>query len=75
MQTVTNAYEFNDFPMRHLEDKIIRELSKALPIQINEPTTFYSDPHYKAYILLLYFLFRMPLPIEDFKVDTNLMLN
>ncbi|KAH9428370.1 hypothetical protein MCOR02_010924 [Pyricularia oryzae] len=70
------AIEYDELPVRHNEDLINIELSKALPIA----TDLFGglpmwDPHVKAFLLLQAHMSRIPLPITDYVGDQTSVLD
>jgi antiviral helicase SLH1 len=63
--------EIPELPVRHNEDLINIELSKALPLQAETLGLPMWDPHVKAYLLIQAFMSRIELPISDYVTDQN----
>lgn len=60
-----------ELPVRHNEDLINAELSKALPFQAETFGLPMWDPHVKAFLLIQAFMSRIELPISDYVTDQN----
>ncbi|KAL5412123.1 hypothetical protein PMIN06_009629 [Paraphaeosphaeria minitans] len=73
---VSHATEYDELPVRHNEDLINSELSKALPLKAE---THFDlplwDPHVKAFLLLQAHFSRVDLPISDYVGDLNSVLD
>ena len=70
-----NATEYNDLPVRHNEDLINVELSKALPLPAEKLGLPMWDPHVKAFLLLQAHFSRIDLPISDYVGDQMSVLD
>ncbi|KAK1759406.1 activating signal cointegrator 1 complex subunit 3 [Echria macrotheca] len=72
---MSRATEYDELPVRHNEDLINAELSRALPF----PATAFGlpmwDPHVKAFLLLQAHMSRVPLPITDYVGDQTSVLD
>lgn len=68
MDTLTESTEL---PVRHNEDLINVELSKALPLRAEALGLPMWDPHVKAFLLIQAFMSRIELPISDYVTDQN----
>lgn len=68
MDTLTGSIEL---PVRHNEDLINVELSKALPMRAEALGLPMWDPHVKAFLLIQAFISRIELPISDYVTDQN----
>ncbi|KAK0627137.1 Sec63 Brl domain-containing protein [Immersiella caudata] len=72
---MSHATEYDELPVRHNEDLINAELSKALPF----PATGFGlpmwDPHVKSFLLLQAHMSRIPLPITDYVGDQTSVLD
>ncbi|XP_063432226.1 U5 small nuclear ribonucleoprotein 200 kDa helicase-like [Mytilus trossulus] len=62
LEIISNAAEYEDIPIRHHEDNILRQLSSRLPNKPSNPK--YNDPHLKTNLLLQAHLSRMQLSAE-----------
>ena len=65
--------EFEEFPVRHNEDKLNAELSNEVPLKVNSYT--YDSPHTKVNLLLQAHFTRVTLPITDYITDTKSVLD
>ncbi|CBY00034.1 similar to activating signal cointegrator 1 complex subunit 3 [Plenodomus lingam JN3] len=72
---ISHATEYDELPVRHNEDLINVELSKALPIQADDFGLPMWDPHVKAFLLLQAHFSRIDLPISDYVGDLNSVLD
>ncbi|KAK9768510.1 putative steryl acetyl hydrolase mug81 [Basidiobolus ranarum] len=72
MRILCNAYEYEEFPVRHGEDLVNGELEKLLPLKANLP---YDSPHAKSFLLLQAHFSRLSLPISDLMTDTISVLD
>lgn len=70
---ISDAYEFSEIPVRHNEDLLNADLAEIAPWHV-DPTTFLQE-NTKAYLLLQAHLYRLPLPIVDYVVDTKLVMD
>ncbi|KLU86282.1 hypothetical protein MAPG_05298 [Magnaporthiopsis poae ATCC 64411] len=72
------ATEYDELPVRHNEDLINAELSRALPIPADD-AAFDGlpmwDPHVKAFLLLQAHMSRVGLPITDYVGDQTSVLD
>ena len=66
---VSKATEYDDLPVRHNEDLINDELSRALPLPADDFGLPLWDPHVKAFFLLQAHFERIDLPISDYVGD------
>jgi len=62
IEIIANAAEFQNLPMRHHEDDILRQLVQKVPYKPIQPKL--SDPHIKANLLLQAHMSRLELPPE-----------
>eukprot|EP01137_Pigoraptor_chileana_P032324 Opistho-2@21526 len=62
VEIVCSATEFDALPVRHREDRILKQLSNRLPIKLASDK--FNDPHIKANILLQSHFSRIQLPAE-----------
>jgi pre-mRNA-splicing helicase BRR2 len=60
---ICSAYEFDDIPIRHGEDELLRSLANDINFKKGETLDF-SDPHVKSNILLQIYLNRIPCHID-----------
>ncbi|KAJ4305314.1 putative steryl acetyl hydrolase mug81 [Kalmusia sp. IMI 367209] len=72
---VSHATEYDELPVRHNEDLINAELSKALPIKADQFGLPMWDPHVKSFLLLQAHFSRVDLPISDYVGDLNSVLD
>ncbi|KAK3589739.1 hypothetical protein CHS0354_021060 [Potamilus streckersoni] len=72
IEIVSNAAEYEDIPIRHHEDSILKQLSSRLPNKLNNPK--FTDPHVKTNLLLQAHLSRMQLSAE-LQSDTEEILS
>ncbi|KAJ5056834.1 activating signal cointegrator 1 complex subunit 3 [Bipolaris maydis] len=72
---ISHATEYDELPVRHNEDLINMELSKALPISADDFGLPMWDPHVKAFLLLQAHFSRIDLPISDYVGDQNSVLD
>ncbi|KAG0132069.1 putative RNA helicase [Tuber indicum] len=72
---VCTATEYDELPVRHNEDLINVELSKALPFKAEKLGLPMWDPHIKAFLLVQAFISRIELPISDYITDQNSVLD
>lgn len=75
LEIISSAAEYEDIPVRHREDSILRQLSQKLP---NKPTSSggqpkFNDPHVKTNLLLQAHLCRLQLGAE-LQGDTETVL-
>jgi activating signal cointegrator complex subunit 3 len=70
---VSMANEFDEFPVRHNEDKLNAELSKDVPLKVNQYTL--DSPHTKVNLLLQAHFSHTELPIADYITDTKSVLD
>lgn len=72
---VSHATEYDELPVRHNEDLINAELSKALPLKADNFGLPMWDPHVKSFLLLQAHFSRIELPITDYVGDLNSVLD
>jgi antiviral helicase SLH1 len=72
---ISHATEYDELPVRHNEDLINAELSKALPIPADNFGLPLWDPHVKSFLLLQAHFSRIDLPISDYVGDLNSVLD
>ncbi|KAH7340050.1 Sec63 Brl domain-containing protein [Pyrenochaeta sp. MPI-SDFR-AT-0127] len=72
---ISHATEYDELPVRHNEDLINNELSKALPVQADQFGLPMWDPHVKSFLLLQAHFSRIDLPISDYVGDQNSVLD
>uniref|UniRef100_A0A8D0D4F2 U5 small nuclear ribonucleoprotein 200 kDa helicase n=1 Tax=Sander lucioperca TaxID=283035 RepID=A0A8D0D4F2_SANLU len=57
IEIISNAAEYNNIPIRHHEDQLLRQLAQKVPHKLNNPK--FNDPHVKTNLLLQAHLSRM----------------
>lgn len=72
---ISHATEYDELPVRHNEDLINAELSKALPLEADSFGLPMWDPHVKSFLLLQAYFSRIDLPISDYVGDTTSVLD
>ena len=72
---ISHATEYDELPVRHNEDLINAELSKALPLSADHFNLPMWDPHVKSFLLLQAHFSRIDLPISDYVGDLNSVLD
>ncbi|XP_064601354.1 U5 small nuclear ribonucleoprotein 200 kDa helicase-like [Liolophura sinensis] len=72
IEIISNAAEYEDLPLRHHEDSVLRQLASRLPNKLTNPK--YNDPHVKTNLLLQAHLSRMQLTAE-LQSDTESILS
>ena len=72
---ISHATEYDELPVRHNEDLINAELSKALPLSADHFGLPMWDPHVKSFLLLQAHFSRIDLPISDYVGDLNSVLD
>lgn len=70
---ISLSSEFDEFPVRHNEDKLNEILSKEVPFKVN-PYSF-DSPHTKVNLILQAHFTRANLPIADYVTDTKSVLD
>ena len=50
MEIISNAAEYENIPIRHHEDSLLKQLAQRLPNKLHNPK--YNDPHVKTNLLL-----------------------
>ncbi|ODM91249.1 Activating signal cointegrator 1 complex subunit 3 [Orchesella cincta] len=70
---MTDAYEYDQLPVRHNEDLLNEELAKDCPIEVAAGT--YNSPHTKAHLLLQCHFSRLQLPCSDYYTDLKSVLD
>ena len=71
LEILTAASEFDDIPIRHHEDLVLKRIADRLPVKIDNAK--YNDPHVKSNILLQAHFSRIQLP-PDLESDQKLIL-
>ncbi|UYV81297.1 SNRNP200 [Cordylochernes scorpioides] len=72
IEIISSAAEYENVPIRHHEDNILRQMANRLPHKPANPK--FSDPHLKTNLLLQAHYSRMQLPAE-LQSDTEEVLN
>lgn len=72
LEIISNAAEYEDVPIRHHEEAILKSLASRLPNKLSN--TKYNDPHVKTNLLLQAHLSRMQLSAE-LQSDTEEILS
>ncbi|XP_065353810.1 U5 small nuclear ribonucleoprotein 200 kDa helicase [Cloeon dipterum] len=72
IEIISAANEYEDVPVRHREDVILKALASKLPNKV--PAAKYNDPHTKTNLLLQAHLSRLQLGAE-LQQDTEMILN
>lgn len=62
IEIISNAAEYENIPIRHHEDNLLRQLAQKVPHKLNNPR--FNDPHVKTNLLLQSHLSRMQLSAE-----------
>ncbi|XP_017773161.1 PREDICTED: putative U5 small nuclear ribonucleoprotein 200 kDa helicase [Nicrophorus vespilloides] len=75
IEIISSAAEYEDVPVRHHEDNLLRTLSQRLPNKLNSSAgpPKYNDPHNKTNLLLQAHLCRLQLGAE-LQGDTEVIL-
>ena len=73
IEVLSSAYEFDQLPVRHNEDKLNQELSNDVPLSVNSYS--FESPHCKCNLLLQAHFCRIPLPCSDYLTDTKSVLD
>ena len=73
LQTLVDATEFAELPVRHNEDNINSELAKQCPLKVNIYTM--DSPNTKTSLLLQSHFSRLALPSTDYLTDTKSVLD
>lgn len=77
LEIISSAAEYEEVPVRHHEDNVLRSLSQRLPNKLTGPTggqPKFNDPHIKTNLLLQAHLCRLQLGAE-LQGDTEVVLN
>lgn len=62
IEILSSAAEYENLPIRHKEDSLLRQLSARVPIKLMG--TKFNDPHVKTNLLIQAHLSRLQLPAE-----------
>jgi pre-mRNA-splicing helicase BRR2 len=71
LEIVSAATEFDDVPIRHHEDSVLKKIYDGLPVKLE--TANFNDPHFKTNILLQAHFSRIHLP-PDLESDQRFVL-
>lgn len=77
MEIISSAAEYEEVPVRHHEDNVLRSLAQRLPNKLTGPNgglPKFNDPHIKTNLLLQAHLCRLQLGAE-LQGDTEVVLN
>jgi len=72
---MSHATEYDELPVRHNEDLINAELSRALPFPATDFGLPMWDPHVKSFLLIQAHMSRITLPITDYVGDQTSVLD
>eukprot|EP00057_Strongylocentrotus_purpuratus_P008588 XP_011663062.1 PREDICTED: LOW QUALITY PROTEIN: U5 small nuclear ribonucleoprotein 200 kDa helicase-like [Strongylocentrotus purpuratus] len=72
IEIISSAAEYENIPIRHHEDSMLKQLSSRTPNKVSNPR--YNDPHLKTNLLIQAHLGRMQLSAE-LQSDTEDILN
>nr|XP_023027359.1 putative U5 small nuclear ribonucleoprotein 200 kDa helicase [Leptinotarsa decemlineata] len=73
LEIISSAEEYEDIPVRHREDHILRQLAQKLPNKLTGDQPKFNDPHVKTNLLLQAHLCRLQLGAE-LQGDTEIVL-
>lgn len=73
LSILCNTSEYEDFPVRHNEEKVNAALAAEVPWAVDSRT--FDSPHTKAHLLLQAHFSHLELPISDFVTDTKSVLD
>ncbi|KAJ3210004.1 DEIH-box ATPase [Dinochytrium kinnereticum] len=73
LEIVSAAAEFEEIPIRHHEDSLLRRIHDRVPVKLDTKTSKWSDPHVKTNLLLQAHFTRIQLP-PDLESDQKLIL-
>ncbi|KAH9247473.1 hypothetical protein BASA83_008637 [Batrachochytrium salamandrivorans] len=71
LEIISASAEYEDVPIRHHEDTILKRMYDRLPVKVDTPN--FLDPHFKTNILLQSHLSRLQLP-PDLESDQKFIL-
>lgn len=71
LEIVSSAAEFDNIPIRHHEDLLLRRIYDRLPVKLD--MVDYNSPHFKTFLLLQAHFSRMRLP-GDLAIDLKAVL-
>lgn len=73
LRILSDAYEFDQHPVRHNEDKYNEQLDSDCRIRVDKLAM--DSPHAKTFLLLQAHLSHLPLPNADYYTDTKSVLD
>lgn len=73
LRVLSDAYEFDQHPVRHNEDKYNEQLNNDCRIKVDKLAM--DSPHAKTFLLLQAHLSHLPLPNADYLTDTKSVLD
>ena len=62
VEILSSAAEYENLPIRHKEDVLLKQLSTRVPLKL--PQAHYNDPHIKTNLLIQAHLSRLQLSAE-----------
>lgn len=75
IDTLCNAAEYDELPVRHNEDHMNEELNTKVRFAVKESVAEFDDPHVKARLLLQGHFSHLPMPISDYVTDKKSVLD
>lgn len=73
LRVLSDAYEYDQLPVRHNEDSLNGELAKSCPLAVDSYSL--DSPHTKALLLLQAHFSRLQLPCTDYLTDLKSVLD
>jgi len=73
IKIISRVPEFSEVPVRHNEDSLNEELSRLVPLPVDQKSL--DSPYTKTNLLLQAHFSRVPLPIIDYMTDTKLVMD
>ncbi|XP_043197892.1 activating signal cointegrator 1 complex subunit 3-like [Amphibalanus amphitrite] len=73
LKLVSDAYEYDEIPVRHNEDITNGELAAQCPVPVDKYS--YDSPHVKTHLLFQAHFSRLRLPIADYVTDQKSVLD
>lgn len=73
LRLLSNAYEYDQMPVRHNEDILNGDLAKSCPLPVD--ATSLDSPHTKTLLLLQAHFSRLHLPCADYHTDLKSVLD
>jgi len=73
LKLLSDAFEYEELPVRHNEDTVNAELAKVLPFEVDDYTM--DSPHTKTFLLLQARMKRVKLPLADYANDLKSVLD